>query len=487
MNLDYYKPIPWGNSIPLSNPYAFSVSMPTIQSVIEYEEESKISKEVVKYAYPRIVFHPYIEQVLDVASVKLNLKRDSIFLLPDLRSGKIVSELSKCEVEFYDFHCFTVAFITDSKKIPDFYAFMKHCGYTVFDREAEDLLISLGLKKHTFNEVIKEDGDEEYIKNILIYGYGKSEIFLSNCGMNGIYSGFQLVKNIQSKKKRELFIIYGWAYSDSLQIFKKCTKEYIIIPDVSDTHELEEILKKRGSDVAAIYLETVSNPVIAVPDIKKVYDLSTKYDFLVLVDNTFATPWSVNIGNLCDIIFESLTKYASGQGDLMAGAVIFPETTRISMSSIVEIEKYRVPLYPRVVKRLAYSITDYKSRIEQVNSNAKKLVKNLGSMIGLKHIYSVEGNKNWDKIKKDDNSFCGVVSVVFDKPVESVYDSLNLPKGPSLGTVFPLVMPYTLLAHYQELKSEEGRADLEKAGLFYGLLRISVGTDDSDLIIKALQ
>lgn len=83
----------------------------------------------------------------------------------------------------------------------------------------------------------------------------------------------------------------------------------------------------------------------------------------------------------------------------------------------------------------------------------------------------------------DDNSYTGLISVTFKKEFSEIYDNLNFAKGPSLGTEFTLLMPYTYLAHYDYIKSEEGLASLKRIGLPKDLLRISVGSEDIDSII----
>lgn len=489
---DYYKHIPRGAKIPLNNPYAFSVSMPTVQDVIDYEEETLESKQVFKSAYPRIVFHPYIVEVINIAAADFKLSDQQLFLLPDMESAKRVACLSNTNPSFYNFHDYVIVSIDESSndEISRYYSLMKHCGYMVFDREAEDLLNRLGYDTPAFSEKTEKDNPEKVILDILKEGYKSSDILLTNCGMNAIYAGFEVVRQRAEGKGRSLFIQYGWAYSDTIQIFKKCASEVVVIEDVSSIYKLEELLKSRGNEVAAIFLETVSNPLIEVPDIPGVYELSKKYDFPVLVDNTFATPWSVDINPYCDLIFESLTKFASGEGDLMAGTVIRPIGSRTDSDIMSEIENLTIPLYKRVKERLAYSITGYKDRVLKINRNAEYIFNYLKNKNYIKDIFSVSNprfSQNWNKIKTCDESYCGVVSLVFKGELNDVYDNLDLPKGPSLGTEYPLVMPYTMLAHYFETKTEVGLENLNRVGLSTDLLRFSISVEDPELTINAIE
>ena len=67
------------------------------------------------------------------------------------------------------------------------------------------------------------------------------------------------------------------------------------------------------------------------------------------------------------------------------------------------------------------------------------------------------------------------------------YDALNFSKGPSLGTEFTLAMPYTYLAHYDLLQTEEGKKFLEEAGLDARIIRISVGIEPIEDIINEFE
>jgi cystathionine gamma-synthase len=87
----------------------------------------------------------------------------------------------------------------------------------------------------------------------------------------------------------------------------------------------------------------------------------------------------------------------------------------------------------------------------------------------------------------DENSLCGIISITFKKDFQKVYDNLNFPKGPSLGTEFTLLMPYTYLAHYDLIVSKEGKEFLEKINLPINLLRISVGIENIEEIKKEFE
>ena len=110
--------------------------------------------------------------------------------------------------------------------------------------------------------------------------------------------------------------------------------------------------------------------------------------------------------------------------------------------------------------------------------------------------YYVEVNKSEllkDMAKGDGESLdtfaslYGCQTASSKKDFKEVYDKLNFAKGPSLGTEFTLLMPYTYLAHYDLIVSKEGKEFLEKINLPINLLRISVGVENIDEIINEFE
>jgi cystathionine gamma-synthase len=493
MNPDYYSPIPCGTQLPLNNPHAFSVSMPTYQDVIDYEEEQNDIFSKIKTAYPRIIFHPYIKMMSEVIANKCGIENRHLFLLPSSKTAKTVSKLSSSKPEICEYRGYAIAHFDNSDKesINRFYSFMKHCGYTVYSREAEKFLRSENIDIPIFEEKTYSGNSQKRIESILKNGYKDvDEMILSSSGMNAIYSSFEAVKQRGELDGRSLFIQFGWVYSDTIAILKKLSGEYISIPNVYDIDKLKLLLESRGHEVAGLITETISNPLLQTPDLPEISALSKKHKFPIILDNTFATPWNCKVTDYCDLIIESLTKFASGKGDIMGGVVIRPKKSSLPPEFCKKIREFIVPPFAKERDRLAETIGDYENRMETVNSNSKRLVKyfeNHPMVKELHHINLPENRDNYSKISSNNLAFGGVISVVLKGKFSKVYDSINLPKGPSLGCDFPLLMPYTLLAHYDLASSKEGQEFLKEINLSPNLIRISVGEGDPSLIIKQFE
>ena len=94
-----------------------------------------------------------------------------------------------------------------------------------------------------------------------------------------------------------------------------------------------------------------------------------------------------------------------------------------------------------------------------------------------------DSRKYYEDIKTPNGGYGGLISIVFQKQEQAVafFDSLELSKGPSLGTNFTLVCPYAILAHYQELD------EVEKWGIDRNLVRLSIGLEDQDALLQTMQ
>ncbi len=488
MDNRYYEPIACGEKLPLGNPHAFSVSMPTYQDVVDYEAETNNIFDRIKSAYPRIITHPYVKQAIAYIAEELEIEGGTSFLLPSMDSAQMVATLSKTSPNIFPFESYAIAhFPEDSTDVPaNFFAFMKHCGYMIFSREAYNFLRGHECEVDSFAEEYCTSKAESKIKEILAEGYGSREITLTNCGMNAVWAAYYAVK--KQLFQQEIFIQFGWLYTDSIHILRKVSDQFEQIGKVEDIDQLIAFCETNGANIAGIITETVSNPLIRVPDLETIWKLANKHGFMVILDNTFSTPWNVNVTEYADIIVESLTKFASGKGDCMSGAIIIPDNSRLNDFGREIIRERKIPLEGRDLQRLAHEIGDYKERVLRINDYTKTIVETLSTIdeLELFHVYQGEGSENYRKIAKDESCYGGVISFVPKGDFASFYDNLHLPKGPSLGADFPIVMPYTQLAHW-DLVNEPEFTTLKKVGLSPWLLRLSVGDDDPQKTIDAIR
>ncbi|HEX9015183.1 MAG TPA: aminotransferase class I/II-fold pyridoxal phosphate-dependent enzyme, partial [Chloroflexota bacterium] len=113
--------------------------------------------------------------------------------------------------------------------------------------------------------------------------------------------------------------LYGGTY----RLFEKVFKNYGVEPSYVDTTDLAATRRAVTRSTRAIFLETPSNPTMRITDISAVVELAREAGILVVVDNTFMSPYlqtPLDLG--CDVVMHSGTKYLGGHNDLVAGLLI---------------------------------------------------------------------------------------------------------------------------------------------------------------------
>jgi len=488
--------IPCGLSIPTDNPHAVSVSLPKIADVIGYEDKMLPVMQKMQSGYPRFFTNKFVYEARMDVQQKESLPAD-YNLIPvssvhavTLINKQLGNEFQIVSVKGFDFIKIskTSDYLTEVSKC------IQHNGLNPSSRKAEDYLLSNGLLTEEFSEE-KEPAEfaESVIKNYLADAYevkSADEVTLCNTGMNAVYTAFEAIKTVQAKKGRKLFVQLGWLYLDTIEIIKKYGGGTYFQITSNNLDELESWLADHHKDVAGLFTEVPNNPLIQCLDLPRLRRVTAKYNIPLVIDATIATPFNMEVLEYADIVTDSLTKYACGNGDLMMGAIVLNHKSEIALEcsglipSIVELP------YIKDIQRLAFRIKNYKSRVEKISLNTIALLDYLKQSKKITAIYSAlnpEYLDNFLQVRKQDNAMPGLISILFDKKLHHYYDQLRLPKGPSFGTEFTLAMPYVYLAHFDLLHTPEGRKYLDSIGLKPDLLRISIGTEPIDEIIRVFE
>ena len=491
MNNSFFNPIECGQTLPQNNIHAVSVSMPNLQDVIDYEEQTPEILEKITIAYPRFVMHPYLKKLAIFIKEKYKINDNyEVVLLSSQKAVEVVSSKyfihNKIEIN----EPFGVILVQNgTTQLNKVLKFIQHVGYNLSSRLAEDYLFNVGLLDKKHEEILedKKNAHDILVSNLAsAYNQPKSNICLTPSGMNAVYCALRGIKSIQSVNGKTKLIQLGWLYLDTMNIVEHYFDENKIFYDINDLDSVENYLIQNGHTISAIITEIPTNPLLQTVDLVRLKELCTKYNIVLVIDATFATPYNMNLKPYADIYVESLTKFASGNADVLMGAIILNENSKISMIS-QEFFKHADMPYIKDIQRLAYEIQNYESRMKIISSNTKKLVEYFKTAPFIDEIFyclSPKYASNYQKLMIDENSYTGIVSATFKKDFKEVYDKLNFAKGPSLGTEFTLLMPYTYLAHYDLITSKSGNEFLNKIGLPINLLRISVGCENIDEIIN---
>jgi len=141
-------------------------------------------------------------------------------------------------------------------------------------------------------------------------------------------SGMAAVSTIYAAilKAGDHMISTGAVYGPSRAVMESTFKDFGVESTYTDTSVIENIEKAIKPNTKMLYLETPANPTIVLTDIKAACKVAHKHNIIVVVDNTFSSPYlqqPLNLG--ADVVLHSLTKFINGHADIVGGALIVKE------------------------------------------------------------------------------------------------------------------------------------------------------------------
>ncbi len=256
-----------------------------------------------------------------------------------------------------------------------------------------------------------------------------------------------------------------------------------------DASNLEEVREAMKENTKLVYIETPANPDMTLVDIEAVCEIAHKHnDCIVVVDNTFMTPYlqrPIELG--ADVVVHSATKYLNGHGDVIAGFVVgkkeFIDQVRFfgikDMTGAV-LSPFDAYLIIRGMKTLNL-------RMDRHTKNAMKVAKFLEKHEKITKINypGLKSFPQYELAKKQMKAPGGMIAFEVEGGLENGKKLLNSLKlctlAVSLGDCETLIQHPASMTHSPYTKEER-----EKAGISDGLIRISVGLEDSDDIINDL-
>ena len=310
-------------------------------------------------------------------------------------------------------------------------------------------------------------------------------------------------------------------YGGTFNLLKETLPRYGITTTFVDIDNLEEVEAAIGDNTKLVLIETLGNPVINIPDIEKIADIAHKHQIPLVADNTFATPYLINVfSHGVDIAVHSATKFIGGHGTTIGGVVVdsgkfdwaasgkFPQLVEedpsyhnISYTRDVGAAAFIVAARVQLLRDMGAALSPFNSflllqgletlslRVERHVQNAEKIVDFL---------------VNHPKVEK----------VNYPKLADSPYHALAekyLPKG--VGSIFTFHVKggeaearkvidsleiFSNLANVADAKSlvvhpattthaQLSDSDLEAAGVTKNQIRLSIGLENVDDLIEDLR
>ncbi|KAK9848512.1 hypothetical protein MYU51_016517 [Penicillium brevicompactum] len=309
-----------------------------------------------------------------------------------------------------------------------------------------------------------------------VAGISEEDVLLYPSGMNAIFNAHQTLLATRGELPS---ICFGFPYTDTLKILQKWGPgcQFYGHGSSEDLDDLEARLKS-GERFLGLFTEAPGNPLLKTPDLKRIRALADQYGFAVVVDETISNFLNINILPLADIVVSSLTKIFSGDSNVMGGsAVLNPNAQYYAALKQTYEREYEDIYWAEDAVFLERNSRDFVTRIEQINSTTENITAMLKESPLVKEVYYPKYSPTrplYDSFRTPNGGYGGLFSVTFHSNAEAIafYDTLEVLKGPSLGTNFTLSSPYVLLAHYGELDwARSFNVDPD-------LVRISVGLEE---------
>jgi cystathionine gamma-synthase len=477
--------------------HAVCVSLPTFRDLIGYEEKDPGIRASMRSGYPRFVQHHQIGKLIRHLDSPEQNGEWQRFLFSDEKSCReAIGQYAISSSKITDHGSFaSLQVIGQSEDADSIGAFLQHSGCGISSRQAENHLFEIGeLDKR---ETLAQNEDPgRLIKEVIAKAHGpevsESDVLLGSSGANAFYSLFQTACEVSRPKGKNLWIRLGWLYLDTIEAMNLLTgddEQVIALDHLDDFGKLDGIFEEYGERIAGVVTEFPTNPLLHACNLERVKDLCLKANALLVVDPTMASPKNAKVSGLADVVVNSLTKYAGSEGDVMMGSLAFPRSSPLGRELFDKTSELICPPFLRDLLRMAEQIPSYENFIEQTNQSLIKVVDFLQTHPKIGKVYWAYQSANQKAFEKQagpDRPGC-VASFETKGSFESFYDRLEMLKSPSFGTHFSICCPYVYLAHYKLLKTEVGRKKLAQAKLSPNLLRLSVGTEDPDLIIETLK
>lgn len=276
-------------------------------------------------------------------------------------------------------------------------------------------------------------------------------------------------------------------YGGTYRLIKQILEPYNINFTFTDFTDLDLIKQAFQQITKMVWIETPTNPLLRIFDIKAIAELSHRNNAMIVVDNTFATPFfqkPLLLG--ADIVVHSTTKYINGHSDIIGGAVILNNEDLYKKILFIQKSVGAVPspfdswLTLRGLKTLAI-------RMQQHEKNAFQVAKFLENQKKVEKVFfpGFESHPGYEIAKKQMSGFGGVVTFRIKGGLEECNNFFKKLKifqlAESLGGVESLANYSALMTH--EVFPDELR---QKIGITENLIRLSVGIEHIDDLLEDL-
>ena len=279
-------------------------------------------------------------------------------------------------------------------------------------------------------------------------------------------------------------------YGGTVRLFNEIkTKSQGVSVTYVDMSNFENVEKAYTEKTKMIFVETPTNPLLKIADLKKIGNFAKDKNILSVCDNTFASSYiqkPLNFG--IDIVLHSATKYLGGHSDLIAGVLVIGKEDKSLIDRMSNIHNSLGPITSTFDSYLILrSLKTLSLRMERHCKNALLLAKELTNHKKIDNVIypGLDSHPQHELAKKQMNGFGGIISIEISGGLDTSREFLEKTKifslAESLGGVESLIEHPALMTHASI--SQEVR---EKIGISDGLIRLSVGIESIEDLIDDL-
>jgi cystathionine gamma-lyase/cystathionine beta-lyase/cystathionine gamma-lyase/homocysteine desulfhydrase len=281
-------------------------------------------------------------------------------------------------------------------------------------------------------------------------------------------------------------IVSDNTYGGTFRLFDKVLRKFGVEFSYVDAREPQNVEEATKAETRMVFVETPTNPVMSLVDIRAVSEITRRRGLRLVVDNTFMSPYfqrPLELG--ADIVVHSTTKYLNGHSDSVGGAVILNDEEDIRSMAFIQnaagaiISPMDAWLVMRGTKTLAV-------RMRQHDENGRIVAQFLSEHPSVKKVYypGLKSHPQHDLASRQMSGFGGMISFETGslENAKRVLEAVRVcTLGESLGGVESLISHPATMTHASVPETERARL-----GITDGLVRVSVGIEDVEDIIADL-
>ncbi|MGA0132859.1 MAG: aminotransferase class I/II-fold pyridoxal phosphate-dependent enzyme [Opitutales bacterium] len=491
------RPPALGATVP-DSPHATVLSLPTLDDIVSYERKEPRVWSLIRAGYPRFVRNALVTEAAEELARRCAFTPDSeglppgwpdppwsLFPLAREDVARRLAAQAGAPPRANGVGGAGILLIVESGPAADRLAkLVQHTGALISSRQAEAWLAD--------EPEAPDTGSAEVRAALAPFfpGVAPADLLLCSSGMNAVDAALHAVDVVQSPAGRRAWIQLGWLYVDSIRLLEKNPGvERRFVHDVTDLAAVERLLA--AGDVAGVLTEAPNNPQLQTADLSALRALCDRHGALLVVDPSSAGVAATDVLPHADLVACSLTKYAASAGDVMAGALAVNPARPHAAALLKAARPRHIPLHALDAAALAPQVAKVAEVTARLSANAAELARRLEahpSVVRVRTALTGPTADHYRRIMRPGAGGGALVTVELREGLmRGVYDRLDLVKGPSFGLSFTVAAPFMWLAHFDEVTSEKGRADLRAAGLDPDLLRVSVGLEPVDVVWEAFR